>query len=338
MKNTFFFLNGFLKRPVIWLALAVLAFVSVFSFSTETLRSPLPCAVYSKDQGEEAEKVVRYLEENGFFAADSEETAGEMVLEGTADCAVVLAEDFSVKLREGSLKNCAELLVSERSQKTSMYKLMAAVAIYQIYMPYTAAETAELFDYKASVEDIENYRETVLEKVNPLEFHVISVEGADISPEDNFDLPVGVISLSCFTVLGFLCTVLIRRRGTAVSFRFPGFGSYLWNCILPQCTAAGILTYAAAAAGILIVSRFFAVPLFSLLLAMIPYLIILILVMTVLTVLPVSDHLLICIIAIDASLSLLLCPLYSGTNLLLGYIGPFRVLSIPYYIYPFLAL
>ena len=45
MKELFFFLKSFIKKPVIWIALAVVFAVSYFAFASAALRDPLPCAV-----------------------------------------------------------------------------------------------------------------------------------------------------------------------------------------------------------------------------------------------------------------------------------------------------
>lgn len=334
MRELFFFLKSFLKKPVMWVSLAVVFAVSFFAFASAALREPLPCALYSEDAGKEAQKVVAYLEENGFHVCGSYDEAQEMVMTGKADTGVILRDGFGEKLAEADLRECTELIVSERSQKTSMYKLMAAVAIYQQLMPYSAAEVAVTMGYDADYEDITAFEEEIKDRVNPLEFHITSVDGADIEVQENFDLPIGIAAICCFAILGFLCVAVNRRNGRMVRQRFESFGSFALRCILPQNIASGLYVLIAAGAGTAAAAAAgYAVPFSELALPFVLYMVLLVLIFTVLVITPLSDNLLICIIAIDAAVSLVLCPLYSGSNLLLGFIAPFRMFSIPYYMF-----
>ena len=292
-----------------------------------------------KNTGEATRKIVQYLEENGYFLCESTEEAKDMVRNGKADTGVILKENFDRKMNEADLKNCAELIVSDRSQKTSMYKLMAAVAIYQQFMPYDAAKVASGIGYDADYEDIIAFEKELEGRVTPLEVHITSVSGADIEPQENFDLPIGFIAISCFAVLGFLCVAVNRRNGRMVRQRFASFGSFVGRCILPQNIVAGLFVFIAAAAGAGMAAVWGnAVPLGMLVLPFLLYIILLILLFTVLILIPISDNLLVCIIAVDAAVSLILCPLYSGSNLLLGFIAPFRLVSVPYYLFLLMQL
>ena len=241
MKELFFFLKSFLKKPVTWTALAVVFAVSFFAFASAALREPLPCAVCSEDGREAAQKVTAYLVENGYYLCESAEEVKDMVRKGTADTGIILSERFGDMLSEADLKDSAMLVVSERSQKTSMYKLMAAVAIYQQLMPYTAADVAESVGYDAQYEDIISFEEEIKDRVNPLEFHVVSVDGADIEEQDNYDLSIGFIAISCFAILGFLCVAVNRRNGRMVRQRFASFRSFVFRCILPQNAVSGLI-------------------------------------------------------------------------------------------------
>ena len=121
--------------------------------------------------------------------------------------------------------------------------------------------------------------------------------------------------------------------------RVVSFGSFVGRCILPQNIVSGLFVFIASAAGTGVAAAAGnAVPFGMLILPFLLYIIVLILIFTVLILIPISDNLLVCIIAVDAAVSLILCPLYSGSNLLLGFIAPFRLVSIPYYLFLLLQL
>ena len=333
-----FFLKTFVKKPVVWLTFVVVLLVSFFAFSTTELRDDLPCAVYSEDGSDEAQSIVSYLEKNGFYVCSSHEELSEMIKKGKADAGLVINEGLMDKMESGSLSRCANFYISDRTQNESLYKLMSAVAIYQTFMPYKAAQAASTYGYDADAGDIISYRDEIESRVNPLEFEIVSLDGAALDTGDNFDLPIGVLSISIFAILGFLCTGLIRRTGRQVKIRFYSFKEFFFKCMVPQCAMMGLIVYAASAIGLLISAAFFSCPVLKLLISLFIYIFILIWLFALISVLPLSDHLLVSIIAIDAAVSLVLCPLYEVTSLLIGYIGPLRCISAPYLMFMFFNL
>lgn len=336
MSSLVFFLKVYLKKPAVWLAAALILAITVFSFLTPRLMQELPCAVFSCEDSEEAGHVVAYLQERDFLLCEEEEEVYEMVRTGRADCGVILNEEFTSMIREDRLDHCARFLTSDRSMNASQYKLMTAVAIYQQLMPYKAAETAAEMGYPAKAEDIAFYEEQVTSLVNPLEFRITSVEGSVIEDQENYDLPVGAVSITCFIMIGMLCVSLIRKRSEAVRQRFSSVSSYFGSCVLPQCASAGLILFAAGTAGILISSGSRDIPSLKIVLALAVYMVLLTVLFSLVSMLRIPPQILICIIAIDAALSLILCPLYGGTKLLAGFIGPLRHISVPYLMYYFL--
>ena len=338
MRNLLFFLRVYLKKPVIYMAAAVLFAVSIFAFSTEQLRESLPCAAAAADESEEARRILSYLEEKGFVLCEDEEEVRQMVRAGKADSGIVFREGFDEKLRSQDLKDSVFLISTDRSANTGMFKLMTAIAVYQNLMPYTAADMLEKYGYAAEAEDILRYEPQIRSQVHPLEFNVVSIDGEEITGQPDYNLPVGALSITVFVMFGLLCAVMIRRNAEAVKSRFPSGRAFFGQCILPQCAAAGILCYAAAALGLLAASVSFEVPLGHLLPALIPYLLILIVLFSLLVWAGIPTQILVCLIAADAAVSLFLCPLYGGTLFLLGWIRPLRVISAPYLLYLFLFL
>lgn len=336
MRETALFLRVFLKRPVIWVAFAVTLLVTLFSFTTSKLTDQLPCALYSCDDSKEAKEVVSYLGSKDFVLCGTEKEVYELVRSGLADTGVILNEGFAEKLTKDDLRDCARLITSERSIQTSTYKLMAAVAIYQQVMPYKAAATAEEMGFSVGAEDILFYSETVRSMVNPLEFPVVTVDGKSTENLINHDLQAGVIAIACFVMLGMICIAMIRNHSSVVRPRFSSRTGYFSKCLLPQCAAAGTILFVSTAAGILVSTLFSEVPVAKFLLALLLYLAVLVVFFAAVSLLPIPSMLLICLIAIDAAVSLILCPLYGGTNLLIRYIGPLRALSVPYLFYLFL--
>ena len=125
------------------------------------------------------------------------------------------------------------------------------------------------------------------------------------------------------------------KAGKDMRMRFSSTASRYASCLLPQSVAAALLLYLAAAAGVLVASRLFFVPTASLLVGLIPYLAILSLLFSLLLLLPVSPQVLVCVIAADAVISLVLCPLFSATGLV-PILPSLRVFSVPYSLYFFL--
>lgn len=338
MSTWFFFLRSYIKRPVMWICSALVILLAVFAFSTGHFRHSLPCAVYSEDPSKEASDVLDYLQGTGFAAAGSAEELYEMVKTGKADTGILLVNEFSEYLEEGNLSKSAVFVISERSMRVHINKLMGAVAIYQELQPYLTAITAAKYGYDASAQDISAYREIVVGMTNPLYFEIVSVDGALDDVTDNYDLAIGIVIISCFVVIGFICAGPVRRNSRKVRQRFSGFGQFYLKCMLPQCASVGAIAAISGLAGFLISALFLEVPLADIILPFIITMAVMTVFFSLFSCLPVSDHLLVCIIAVDAALSLVLCPLYSATNLLGGYIGPFRFLSLPYLMFALMQL
>lgn len=302
--------------------------LGVFSFSTGHFRHTLPYAAFSEDPSDEASRVLDYLHDIGFERIGSAEELYDMVKAGKADCGILLVKEFSTYLEEGNLSGCAVFVISERSTHAGRIRLMAAAAIYQRLQPYLAAITAQGFGFDASAQDISAYSDAV--KAPRLEFEIVSVDGALDDSRGNYDLAIGIVIISCFVALGFLCAGLIRHGSRKVRQRFPGFWSFYLKCMLPQCASVGVIVAAGGLAGFLISAVFLEVPLAEIILPFIITMAVMTVFFSLYSCLPVSDHLLICIIAVDAALSFVLCPLYSVTNIFAGIIGPFRFISLPY--------
>ncbi len=334
MKNTIFFLKSYIKMPVIIGSLIVLAFVSFFSFATKEFKNDLPCAIFSADMSEEAQNVAAYLQKKGYKLCGSSDEVIEMIENGSADCGVVIKEGFKDKILNYDLSKCAEFIVSDRTVNASLYRLMSAAAIYRTYLPYKSLETMQSFGYEASYSDIERYAKAVSSNMNMLEFEIVNVDGAVIDTGDNNNLPIGVLSIAVFSMFGFLCTGFLRRTARSVRIRFQNGRDFFLKCVVPQSGAVGILTFIASAAGLFTASRFYTVSIFKLLVALAIYVFILVWLLSFISILPISDYALLCIIALDAAISLILCPLYDGTSLLVSYIKPLRYISAPYILFP----
>ncbi len=331
MKHIFFFLAISIKQPVVWLTGAVMIATSFFSFFAKDMNQNLPNVVCSEDSSEVAREVMDYLSNYNFVHCNTAKEAENMIKSGEANTGLILHADFLDSMISDNMGKIATLLVSDRSLNKTLNQMYATFAIYQSYVPYFAANEATDMGYPADADDITHFADKI--DVNRLEFQLNSVDGQILKEEENYDLQLGVLAVGMFAVLGFLCTGLIRRTCRAVRVRFQSRYEFFFRCLLPQCISAGILLLTATALGLLFASVFFTVPFARFLTALMLYQIILVVLFAVIDLLPFSDYLLTCLIAVNAVISLVLCPLYDGTNLLSVYMLPLRTLSVPYLLY-----
>lgn len=336
MRQFFFFLLSGLKKKITWMTCVLVFLLTLFGFAGAAAREPLPGAVFSDEASEEAEAVVTYLDGYSFYVCRSREELLSMVRSGEADSGVILLSGFGEALSEGNLSQSAELVVSDRSQRDSQTRLFAAYAICQAEMSCIAAQTAEEMGYASAGEDLGSYEERTAEEVKRLEFEMVTVDGESAEGSENTDFPVGTLAVGCFTVFGLFCTGSVRRSCRELRIRFCYGPSWFFRCLFMRYAAAGVCVFCAAAAGICvakILGLSGTLPQMRLLSALFIYIFVLICLFSILSALPVSEYFLVCAIAAEATASLVLCPLYSKTNLMLGVISPLRVFSIPYLLF-----
>lgn len=335
MRELLFFLQVYIRKPVIWLGAIITAAVVIFSFSSPAFTEELPCAFYCADRSEEANALSDYLSKKNFVRCADEKEVYNMVRNAEADTGLIIRDDFTDSLRSYDLKDCAQIVTSDRSINTASYKLIAAAAIYQQIMPYKAASTAQQMGFDADTEDITSYEDVADTLVRPLEFEITSVTGESIDENRDIDSAVGVMSITCFVLLGMLSIAVIRRSSADVRIRFKTSLFFYRKALLPQNAAAALWIFAATAIGLAVSSALFGAPFLKLTIAFLLYIIILVCLFSAVSMLNVSSEILVIIIAVDAALSLILCPLYGQTALLLSSLRPLRFLSIPYLIYCF---
>ena len=336
MREWLFFIRVYFKKPVLWLSAALCLVLVVFAFSASRFKEDLPYACCSLDDSIEAEQVMENLSAKNFVVCRDEKEVYDRIRSGTADTGMILYEGFAEKLKSDDLNDCAMIVTSKRSMNAGICKIIAAAAIYEQVMPYKAAVSAGQMGFAADAQDIQANEEKVKDLVHRLEFEITTVSGASAEKVQNESAGVGVTAIICFVLFGMLAAAMISRNSRQIRPRFSSAKGFFAKCLLPQCAAAGLWILAAAAAGLAVSSALFGIAFSGMILALVCYLVILVLLFSVLSLINIPSEILIALIAIDAVLSLILCPIYGEAGVLLAGLKPLRFLSIPSWIYLFL--
>lgn len=336
MRNLLLFLRHCLKSPTVLLSMGIVGLVASLSFGYTALKEDRPCVIFDADSTAPSQAVLDYLETREFQLCDSREALLEELQTGNADCGIVLKEGFAEALEAGNLRNCAELLVTSRTSRDNTFSMIALVGIYRQYAPYLAAEIAENQGLPSDPQAIISGYETYEGTVPKLEFQVTSVAGQVLEEAPSTNLPMALIAISIMVAFGFLSMGGLRRSTAALRPRFSVRRLLLLE-ILPQSAALALCLWLGAALGAVLGSFRFYVPLSTLLPALLGYTLALGWFFSFLLAAGLSAHALSSLIALDAAISLFLCPAYWDIALYAPVLTPVRVLSIPYWLYLFSA-
>lgn len=345
MKNLFFFLKQSFRRPAVLFTALVLMAACAFSFSYHQASVQLPCAVYSEDDSEEAEKFLEALKPYGFEICDSREEAIQQVRSGRADCALIVHDDLASKVAaladpSGTRGNddshraasCCELLVTSRTSLAESYTTIASALLYSTFTPQLTTQAFQNQGYDIDEASVQELIQRSSASMTPLSFEMTDLSGKTLEDSVNFRFPAGCIAIALFLSMGLLSVTYVRSSSKAVRVRLST-ASYYGSVILPRMAALALVLGAAAVAGILIGNAFMDFPTGHLIAAVLVYDLLLVLFFSLILFLPVSDPFLITAISLNALLSLALCPLYRDFTLYFEQLSPLRFLSVPYWLY-----
>lgn len=333
MRNTGLFLRKYLRTPSVLFGAVLLLLVSSLGFGYDSLRETLPCAICSEEDSAEAEAVLGYLSDYDFVIYETREEVEAAVRSGTADCGAILREGFEEAMESGEMEGVCEFLLSSRTSLQSTYSLLLAGGILEVYTPYLTAQAFADEGYELFQEEVDAYFAQAMEEITALDFVIVDVEGNEVSEEPTILLPTGLIAIAGFTAYGFLAVACVRRPSEPVRVRFAGRSAYFRSAILPRLLSTGLLLLAATLIGIALGRRLLIFDLSAFALSVILYYGILTALFAGMILLPLPDHVLILIVAAEAAVSLVLCPLHMNIVLFVPQARVLRALDVPYWLY-----
>ena len=332
MNSLPLFFRSTLKEPLIWLISAILLLVSFFSFGYASVNKILPCAICSEDLSEDSSRLFEDLDPDQFIFCENRAEVLKMMRRGKADCGAVVLSGFSEKLASGAPEASVEILVSPRTALDARYKFLILGTIYKTYAPYLTIKGFDEFGLSITLEEVAEYFERIQPDIKPLTFLVTNVDGANVGNKPGIDLPVGLISIAVFIAYGFFAIGIVRRRSRIVKPRFSN-RRLLFNVYLPRLIPACALIFFSASAGILLGQILLDFAAWRLIAGLFLYMILLTVLFSIMIQIRLSDHVWICVIALEATISLLLCPLFWDVTLYLTWFKAIRFFCVPYWLY-----
>ncbi len=332
MRSFLMFCRHTLKQPLVWLIVVTLFLISFFSFGYAAVNKNLPCAVCSEDVSENAQAVMDSLDPEYFLVCSSRSEVLSLMRRGRVDCGAVLLPGFGQRMEQFSMDQCTEFLVSPRTSLEAMYKFLLLITIYNEYTPYLTITGFKEFGLSITLEEVHEYFRRIKPEITPLSFVVTNVDGVSVDLVPSIDLPIGLIAIAGFLAYGFYAIGIVRRRGNRVKARFSKWSmlsEVFWPRLIPAC----LLLFAGSAIGVILGQSFLSFPVGSVILGLGLYYLLLTILFSVLIQLPFSDHVLICIVALDASISLLMCPLFWDISLFISWFKMLRIICVPYWLY-----
>ena len=332
MKNFTLFLVHTLRMPLTWLLMIVLAVLSAISFGYSNVHQNLPCAVYAEDDSLTAQHILSNMQTEEYLIMDSREAFMNAIRRGKADCGIIIKAGLDSRMEQMDLTECAEMWVTPRTALERMYSLLVASRIFNEFAPYLTIRAFKDYGYSISLESVKDYFIKIRDEITPLTFTITDIDGAPVTEAPGVDLPLSIIAIASWIAFGFYSIGIVRRRTRSAAVRFPSF-KRIWDVQLPQLVCTGIVLCASVLIGILLGRLLLVFSLGRLLLKAVLYFAILTVLLLLLLETPLSDHVLICIIALDASLSLLLCPLFWDISAYSQTLSYLRLISVPYWIF-----
>ena len=332
MNKFTLFLVHTLRMPLTWLLLIVLVVLSAISFGYSNVHQNLPCVVYAEDDSLTAQHILSNMQTEEYIITDNREDFMNKIRRGKADCGIIIKAGLDERMEQMDLSACAEMWVSPRTALERMYSLLVASRIYNEFAPYLTIRAFKDYGYTISLESVKDYFVKIRDEITPLTFTITDIDGAPVTEAPGVDLPLSIIAIASWIAFGFYSVGILRRRTRSTAIRFPSF-SRIWNVQLPQLVCTGLVLCASVLIGILLGHLLLVFSLGRLLLKTVLYFAILTVLLLLLLETRLSDHVLICIIALDASLSLLLCPLFWDISAYSQALSYLRLISVPYWIF-----
>ncbi|MCR5005251.1 MAG: hypothetical protein K6A77_05050 [Clostridiales bacterium] len=332
MKTFTLFLKRTLHMPLTWLLLVVLMVLSAISFGYSNVHHNLPCAVFAEDDSITSQHILNGMQTDEYLITDSREAFMNAIRRGKADCGIILKAGLDERMEAMDLTDCAEMWVSPRTSLERMYTLLVSSRIFNEFTPYLTIRAFHDYGYTISLSSVKEYFVKIREEITPLTFTITDIEGAPVTEAPGIDLPLSVIAIASWIAFGFYSIGILRRRTRSTALRFK-HRQRIRFVQIPQTISIGLCLCLSVLLGILL-GRFllpFAVG--RVLLKAVLYFMILTILFLLLMETPLSDHVLICIIALDASLSLVLCPLFWDITAYAPWLSYIRLISIPYWIF-----
>ena len=332
MKTFTLFLKHTLHMPLTWLLLIVLTVLSAISFGYSNVHHNLPCAVFAEDDSITSRHILEGMQTDEYLITASREEFMNTIRRGKADCGIILKAGLDERMKEMDLTSCAEMWVSPRTSLERMYSLLVSSRIYNEFAPYLTIRAFRDYGYTISLASVKDYFVKIRDEITPLTFTMTDIEGAPVSEAPGVDLPLSVIAIASWIAFGFYSVGILRRRTRRTALRFT-HRQRLQNVQIPQMLSAGLCLCLSVLLGILLGRFLLPFAAGRILLKTVLYFMILTILFLLLMETSLSDHVLICIIALDASLSLVLCPLFWDIAAYAPWLGYVRLISIPYWIF-----
>ena len=332
MRNFTLFLAHTLRMPLTWLLLVVLTALSAISFGYSNVHHNLPCAVFAEDDSETARHIMDGMQSDEYLITDSREAFMDAIRRGKADCGIILKAGLDERMESMDLTDCAEMWVSPRTSLERMYGLLVSSRIYNEFAPYLTIRAFSDYGYSITLSSVKEYFLNIREEITPLTFTITDIDGAPVNEAPGIDLPLSLIAIASWIAFGFYSIGVLRRRSRSITLRFSRW-QRVQKVQIPQILGTGLCFCISVLAGILLGRLLLPFALGHLLLKAVLYFLILMVLFLLLCETPLSDHVLICIIALDASLSLVLCPLFWDITAYAPWLSYVRMISVPYWIF-----
>ncbi len=315
------------------LAGALLLFVITWlSFGYSKVSTMNGCAICTEDTSPEAQELLDSLDPVRFHRVATREEALRAVQSGAADCGMVLRSGLAARLQSVDLDGCMELLVSPLSQMERSLTMETTSRLYDLVAPYLTQKAIADYGFELSMEQVQTYFRRAEAEITPLSFTITDVAGTDVDAVPSTELPLGLIAIAGFIIYGFLVVGRIRPKLRNVRGRFSAKG-WLVHAAMPRILPTGLLLCLAALLGAIPGSLTAGVACLPILVSIFLYFLALSILFLFMPMLPFSDHVLICLIALEAAISLVLCPLFWDIASVLPLTRYLRWFSIPYWIY-----
>ena len=332
MKNLWLITRRSLRNPLILLTAGILLIIVGLSFGYTSVHQNLPCAIYLKEESALGDQLTDFLDHYHFVKVSSEEEIIRMMQNGSADCGLVVEAGLEQHMQAGQMENIATFLVSPRTSLERSYSLITIGAIMRLYAPYFTEHAIREYGYETTFDDVLHYFDRSRAEMTDLSFKIEDVDGITVSQKPSVNLSIGLIALTGFLAYGFFAVGLVRRKAALVRSRFNRSG--LWRCVvLPRLLPLGLIFCLASILGVLVGKLFLSFAAWPLILASVVYYAFLTFLFSLLLILPLSDHMLICLIALDTVLSLILLPIYRDFAAYVPVLKILRTVSVPYLLF-----
>ena len=240
---------------VSFVVLLVLCTAVIYLASLDGTAGTYPTAgVCGGGEGDNVQRIISHLTENGFVWFDDEAQMLRQIESGALDCGVVLPDDLAERLEHGAVDECVRFVTSPLSIIPELYRSHASAAIFREYAPYVAADA--LADSGIPREELLAEYELMFAQGFAFSFEILSADGEWHEQTDTNGLVSGAAALVIFALILGMGTDdvrgnLVRRIGARkmlLTVVLPG----TVVCVAAVAAAGGVGIWLAGAAQLIV--------------------------------------------------------------------------------------